>query len=359
MESERQDRKAKPILEKRATTCAAKYVFLDVVQFTHERNVEAQSDIVDMLTALVLSAMSKHKIYGEDTVIFIPTGDGLCIALMNTEGKYDFDIHMSIALDILASLHAYNNEQPDEMRRFQIRIGINANEDNLITDINGRANLAGAGISLASRIMDNAEGGQIMVGDAIFDRLQQRERYMNKFRTFSARDKHGKAFGIHQYVATNCSGLNVEPPSKRASRLELTQEMAFYLAHAIRNKGFIVPTRKERFNEVPLQILLHLLARDECARKNASELRSIQLLTWKSGEATFEEQFRFYEKVDLNLMVGFWEQLTEGIETAGYGQLFEIAGMSHLFVNSLGRQALKEQYPEIWGEFNLDKYEKD
>lgn len=344
--------------ESTAQTCSAKYVFLDVVQFTHERNVEAQSDIVNVLNVLVLNSVRKHKVIGDDTSIFIPTGDGLCIALMNTEVKYDYDIHMLIALDILVSLLAYNAEQSDEMRKFQVRIGINANEDNLVKDINGRSNLAGAGISLASRIMDKADGSQILVGDAVFDRLQQREKYMNKFRTFTARDKHGKSFRVHQYVQENCPGLNIEAPrSVRSGSKALTREMAFYLAHAMRNKAFIVPTRKESFNEVPLEILLHLLARDECEKIDTPEFRKTQVLTWNSGKASFEEQFEYYAKIDLSLMVGFWYQLQHRIESAGYNELFEVAGMSYLFVNSKGREALKEEFPEIWEEFNLDEYE--
>src|SRR5438876_10940737 len=107
------------------------------------------------------------------TRLFIPTGDGLCIALINTEGRYRYDIHMLVALNILESLEDYNRSQPDEMRRFHVRIGINSNEDNLINDINARPNLAGAGISLASRIMDKADGSQILVGESVFERLQQ------------------------------------------------------------------------------------------------------------------------------------------------------------------------------------------
>jgi class 3 adenylate cyclase len=182
-------------------TQSAKYVFLDVVQFTHNRNVEAQSDIVDVMNKIVLDAIAQFGI-AEGTRLFIPTGDGLCIALMNTEGPYPYDIHMSVALEILKSLDAYNINQPDAMRQFQVRIGINSNEDNLIRDINGRSNLAGAGISLASRIMDKADGSQILVGESVFERLQQREKYMEQFKNFGVTDKHGKWFRLHQYVGT-------------------------------------------------------------------------------------------------------------------------------------------------------------
>lgn len=191
-------------------TQSAKYIFLDVVQFTHNRNVEAQADIVKDLNKLVVEAVKDHGI-ADDNRIYIPTGDGLCIALLNTEGRYSYDIHMRIALKLLESLNAFNADEPDEMRRFEVRIGINANEDNLITDINGRPNLAGAGISLASRIMDKADGSQILVGESVFERLQQRERYMERFKPFWVTDKHGARFRLYQYLGASV-GLSLEVP---------------------------------------------------------------------------------------------------------------------------------------------------
>lgn len=340
-----------------ARTCSAKYLFLDVVKFTHNRNVEAQSDIVDVLNGLVLDAMNKYRINGDDTRIFIPTGDGLCIALMNTEGKYSFDIHMLIALDLLMSLDSYNSNQCDEMRKFEIRIGINANEDNLIKDINGKDNLAGVGISLASRIMDKADGGQILVGDAVFDRLQQREQYMGQFQSFVAKDKHGKGFRLHQYIQRDCLGLNIDTPHalSKSEPVKLTREMGYYFAHAIKNRAFISRTRKEfTSNEFALQILLHLLARDSSAREDSSDFRDPQLLTWKAGEASFEEQYRFYQTIDHQLLIAFWYQIKERIESARYDDFFESAGLAYLFINSKGTRKLKEQFPDIWEEFDLD-----
>jgi class 3 adenylate cyclase len=337
-----------------ARTCSAKYVFLDVVKFTHQRNVEAQSHIVDVLIVLVLSAIKKYEIYGEGTCIFIPTGDGLCIALMNTEGKYDFDIHMSIALDILGSLHACNSEQPDEMKRFQIRIGINANEDNLIKDINGRDNLAGAGISLASRIMDKADGGQVLIGDSVFDKFQQREKYMDKFNSFRAVDKHGKRFRIHQYIDKRSLGLNTDTPSAFAAKLNRT--MAYYLAHAIKNKEFILRAyRESTVIATVVQVLLYLLAKDSEERATSSGFSKPFFLTWNAGVSDFAEQLQHYGAIDQRLIVAFYFLVEQQIEESHYDALFENTGMNYLFVNAEGTAKVKEEFPDIWKEFELDK----
>jgi class 3 adenylate cyclase len=194
------------------TTCSAKYIFMDVVGFTHGRSVEAQTSIVDVLNKTVLGTLSKLKI-APDEHILIPTGDGICVGLINTEAEYPYDIHMLVALDILESLDTYNANTENVMYQFQVRIGINANEDNLVIDINKNKNLAGAGISVASRIMDKADGNQILVGQSVFDRLQQREQYMDKFQPYRAEVKHGLSLSMYQYIKEGHRGLNISPPS--------------------------------------------------------------------------------------------------------------------------------------------------
>jgi len=63
---------------------------------------------------------------------------------------------------LLAKINDHNVNTADTMRRFDVRVGINSNVDNLIKDINNRENLAGAGINIARRVMDAADANQIM-----------------------------------------------------------------------------------------------------------------------------------------------------------------------------------------------------
>lgn len=159
----------------------AKYIFLDVVGFTQDRSIEAQSDIVYALNEIVRYCV-EYVSLPEDKVIYIPTGDGLCIALLNVENPYD--IHLQIALYILKRLQTHNNKTQNDTRKFQVRVGLNAHLDNLVIDINGHRNIAGAGISIASRIMGLADGNQILVGQSVYETLRYRERYSNSFKGF-------------------------------------------------------------------------------------------------------------------------------------------------------------------------------
>lgn len=133
-------------------TARVQYVFVDVVGFTDHRSAEAQSDVVRALNDIVRKAIAA-QIEPSEKQVLIPTGDGIAVALINAS---DFDIHLKIGLEILKLASEHNAKEERTDRRFQLRVGVNENIDNVIMDINDRVNVAGAGISMAQRIMDQA-----------------------------------------------------------------------------------------------------------------------------------------------------------------------------------------------------------
>jgi len=189
-------------------TAPIKYVFLDVERFTDNRSVEAQAEIVSVLNGIVLSALDGLKVTPGSRIL-LPTGDGICIALLHVAD--DLDIHLRLALVILSHLHDYNAGQSSEQRRFRLRIGINQNIDNLVTDINARPNVAGAGVNVAQRIMTIADGNQIMVAATVYDNLRYRERYTTAFREYSATVKHDVRLAVYQYIGVS-EGLDTQVP---------------------------------------------------------------------------------------------------------------------------------------------------
>ena len=186
-------------------TVLGKYVFLDIVSYSHNRTVEAQSYIIDVFNKIVKDALHQSKII-EKQRILIPTGDGVCIALLNINEPYD--AHMEVALKILELLHKHNQMEKDEMRQFQVRIGINENTDNLIIDINGNKNVAGAGITEAQRIMDQGEPNTILVSHTVHNHLYQREKYINKFKSYSVVVKHNQKIEVQQYLDSELEFIN-------------------------------------------------------------------------------------------------------------------------------------------------------
>lgn len=204
-------------------TIPAKYVFLNIVGFTHNRSVEAQAEIIQALNSIVESVVREFGLTKED-VLFLPSGDGLCVALLNIESPYD--IHLLIALNVIREISRYNARTADKMRRFEAHVGLNAYTDNFITDINGNRNIAGTGVSTAARVMSRADGNQVLVSQAVFDALQYHEKYLSSFRSFKTKLENGDDFTVHQFIAPGHEGLNVAVPQslKTAVRTEPQQQ---------------------------------------------------------------------------------------------------------------------------------------
>lgn len=202
------------------STVAAKYIFLDVELFTWNRSVEAQTEIIKTMNQIVSNSVKSLSI-PLGNVIYLPTGDGICIGLINVNSPYDAPLQ--IAKKILIDLNTHNEKMTDLQRKFKVRIGLSANVDNLIIDINKNRNLAGAGINRAARVMSIADGNQILVDQSVYDTLSSREKYITAFRELKATVKHGVQILIYQYVGNNCASVNTNMPRIFDKTLSVSQ----------------------------------------------------------------------------------------------------------------------------------------
>jgi hypothetical protein len=191
-------------------TRSIKYICLDIVGYTYKRSVEAQLDIREVLDEIIKNSISENQIpQDKETVKYLPTGDGMCIALLGIDDP--LDIHLLVALSIIKGVSAYNGKAEDEELKFQARIGINAHTDNIVTDINGNENIAGVGINTAFRIMDMADGMQILVSQSVFEQLRHSKKYRDSFNSFHAIVKHGTPLPLHQFTGDG-DGLQKSTP---------------------------------------------------------------------------------------------------------------------------------------------------
>ena len=126
-----------------------RYAFADVVGFTNDRTVEAQSEIVAALNDAFRSATKDLE------TIFLPTGDGICAGIIQSDAPADS--HLTVALQVVREIYGWSAEA-ESNRKCEVRFGINESVDSLITDINRNTNIAGAGINEAQRVMGLADG---------------------------------------------------------------------------------------------------------------------------------------------------------------------------------------------------------
>lgn len=335
-----------------------KYIFLDVVDYS-KRTIEAQCDIIEALNQIVKSTINRYHIV-DDSVICLPTGDGICLALVDPTLPYD--IHVTMALEILRRIWVYNKLKAAKTQKFEVRIGINQCDDNLLEDINGRRNVAGAGINNARRIMDLADGSQILVSRTVYDTLHQRRKYFGAFSSkFTRTVKHGIILEVYQLIRANIAGLNVNPPSSfiitPTPELKLPKLTAYYFAHSIKNQDFIIrKIRGDSSNHNWLRLLLWFLAKDSEA---VSETTAYDLNPYKvmpdTGSDSIEGQFKwFLENITYKVAIDLsYVTLDNAVPPTIRQKYFERG--SDLIVNSEGKEKLKRDWPEIWHEFGLEE----
>ncbi len=264
-----------------------------------------------------------------------------------------YDIHLKLGLGLLAAVHRHNEQTSDKMRQFQIRVGINQNVDNIITDINGARNVAGAGINTAQRVMNVADGSQLLVGQTVFDTLVHREAYMKSFRRLDAEIKHGVKIPVHQFIESGHVGLSTEVPAqfkKRERRLTLIQ--AFYLAHALRNREFLLQRNRHGQNVYAITVLLWFLASDSTELTTGAKYEEPFLKVYGKGSLPFSDAFSHYMSIDFSVCCELASLIRESLAIQPY---IEDSGLTQYFVvNELGRKKLKAEYPKIWEEFGLE-----
>ena len=76
-----------------AKVAMIRYIFLDVVGFTLNRTVEAQTQIIATLNRVVREASDSIcagiEASSSRQLIYLPSGDGVCICLVNQPDPFD------------------------------------------------------------------------------------------------------------------------------------------------------------------------------------------------------------------------------------------------------------------------------
>jgi hypothetical protein len=335
-------------------TLLSKYIFVDVVSFTKGRSVEAQADIIYSLNNIVKESLKNSAIRNED-IILIPTGDGICLALLNNN---IYDIHLKISCDVLNKLYEYNQQVNIDSRKYQIRIGINENVDNIIVDINGNKNVAGSGINQAQRIMNVADGNQILIGQSVYEILSSRESYLNKFVNYQTTDKHGNQLIIYQFIAKDIKGLNTDTPTifktYKSPDKRLTKLVAYYIANLI--KIFEVYKESVQDNEYCVVVVAYLKSIDLINQEESVSYDKPTTKCYNSNTGNLKEEMEYYKKIDLWVMIELANFIEDKYLT-DFSKCFGERGFmpDYFYVNKHGIDKLKNDFPLIWKQFEFDK----
>jgi TolB-like protein/class 3 adenylate cyclase/Tfp pilus assembly protein PilF len=132
-------------------------LFMDVVGYS-KLLLDEQREIQERLTQIVRNTNQVRAAEAADKLIRLPVGDGMALVFFNSP-----EAPVQCAIEISKKLKQYP--------QLKLRMGIHSGPVNEVRDVNGRANVAGAGINIAQRVMDCGDAGHILLSKRVAEDL--------------------------------------------------------------------------------------------------------------------------------------------------------------------------------------------
>src|SRR5256886_11704082 len=168
----------------------AHVLFIDIVGYS-KLSINDQHAAIEELNRIVRAAEQFQQAEAANRLIRIPTGDGMVLVFYtNPEAPVQCAVEISRAL----------REHPG----LQLRMGIHSGPVSGVVDVNERANLAGAGINLAKRVMDCGDVGHILVSKHVAEDLEEYEKWRPLLHDLGTCEvKHGMQIAIVNLCSDN------------------------------------------------------------------------------------------------------------------------------------------------------------
>src|SRR3979411_3185729 len=124
-------------------------LFIDIVGYS-KLLITEQSNQIQKLKEIVRHAEQARLAETEGKLLRLPTGDGGALVFRSSP-----EAPVLCAVEIAKALNGHP--------QLRVRMGIHSGPVNEITDLNEQANIAGAGINIAQRVMDCGNAGHILL----------------------------------------------------------------------------------------------------------------------------------------------------------------------------------------------------
>src|SRR2546422_2621883 len=162
--------------------------------------INEQRDQIQKLKEIVRGTEQFRLAEAEGKLLRLPTGDGGALVFRTSP-----EAPVLCALEVSKEL----KNHPE----LHVRMGIHSGPVNEVTDLNEQANIAGAGINMAQRVMDCGDAGHILLSNHVAEDLEQFARWKPLLHDLGECEvKHGVRV---QVVNLHTEELgNPEPPEK-------------------------------------------------------------------------------------------------------------------------------------------------
>src|SRR5215470_7256152 len=181
-------------------------LFIDIVGYSRLLNSE-QSELLGALNNAVREAGEFRSAEADGRLVRLPTGDGMALVFRDSPEQ-----PVRCALEISQALKEHPN--------LQVRMGIHSGPVNEVADVNERANLAGAGINIAQRVMDCGDAGHILLSKHVAEDLQHYPEWRPYLHDVGeCKVKHGETISIVNLYTSEVG--NPAPPRLRPPQSEV------------------------------------------------------------------------------------------------------------------------------------------
>jgi class 3 adenylate cyclase len=139
----------------------AHVLFIDIVGYSKLSINDQRAAIAD-LTQAVRTSEQVQNAEAASRLIKIPPGDGMALVFYKSPEE-----PVECALEIGRALKEHR----------QLRMGVHSGPVSGVIDVNGQANIAGAGLNMAQRVMDCGDAGHILLSKRVADDLGEYEHW--------------------------------------------------------------------------------------------------------------------------------------------------------------------------------------
>jgi TolB-like protein/class 3 adenylate cyclase/Tfp pilus assembly protein PilF len=180
----------------------AHVLFIDIVGYS-KLSINEQRAAIDELTQAVRASEQVQNAEAGARLIKIPTGDGMALVFYKSPEE-----PVECALEISRALKEHR----------QLRMGAHSGPVSGVIDVNGQANLAGAGLNTAQRVMGCGDAGHILLSRHVADDLEGYEQWRPLLHDLGFCEvKHGVKLQIVN-LCTGEAGNRALPAKLRAQR---------------------------------------------------------------------------------------------------------------------------------------------
>ena len=180
-------------------------LFIDIVGYS-KLLIGEQSELVRQLKEIVAGSDQVRLAEKQDKLVSLPTGDGVALVFRNgAEAPAQCAVEIARAVSNNPELH--------------LRMGIHSGPVNVVTDVNNRANMAGAGINIAQRVMNCGDAGHILLSKHGAEDLEAYARWQPYLHDLGECDvKHGARISLVNLCGDNFGNAEIPEKLKGAKR---------------------------------------------------------------------------------------------------------------------------------------------